>query len=300
MHRGLDTSGRAVNTDDPGDAKPTWVPQNLQSEASLAAVACPSVTLCVVTGHHTGPPYGAFVLAATDPAAPKPVWTTTPLPFGGGAGVGPVPSLLTCASASLCMVVQGTAALISNDPAGASPAWKEHTIIDLPPVGTPGVPSVPVARGTPAGTPTVSSVPIVRARTVSFAFSCSVTVGSFDSYAHECAGRATVTTTERLARNGRTIIGLGQRPRSRRHRVVVIGRADFLGRGGAAPQTIIIKLDSVGTRLLARFKRVPATVTVVATVRGQEDLSLMAPIGAFHVTFARRSATRIGSRNVDR
>ena len=260
-----------------------------------AAAVCPSVTLRVVTGHRTRPHRGlrpghnrsdgARARADHDAAARR--WRRWCRP-------GPV-----AAHVRLGVAVHGRTGHCGPDLKRPSQCVSRvDGTHDHRPTSRRDARRAERSRreGTPTGIPTVSSVPAVRARTVSFAFSCSVTVGSSDSYAHECAGRATVDTTEWLTRNGRTVIGLGQRPRSRRHRVVVIGRADFLGRGGAAPQTISVKLDSVGTRLLARFNRVPATVTVVATVPEQEELSLMAPIGTFHVTFTRRSATQIGSR----
>ncbi len=275
----IDSAGRAIVSSDPGARKPSWATDTLQSNAHLAAVSCPSVELCVIAGHYTTLAGGAFILATADPTAPTPAWVITGSGFdeeGNAAGQGP---LLTCASASFCVLAGENTALISHDPAAAS-SWVTHKITNQ----------------LPDGTPSISTPPRVAGPSVTFAFRCSA-----PEFAQECAGAATITTTERLGRNGRTVMAVGVAARSPRHRTVVLGRSEFHANGGALPQTLTVTLNATGRRLLARFKRLPATLTITATKPGEEDQSAMAPLTSTQITFRaphlkrsrRRSSVRL-------
>jgi hypothetical protein len=269
----VDDAGRAIVSHDPAAKSPVWVTHTLRHNAGLVAVSCPSFELCVVSGHRIPPETGGFVMASTDPGAAEPTWTTTDNSIYAGE--------LSCPSSSFCLLFSNGNyqlasrgnALISQDPGAASPTWTESHVTDQLPASLPAVPAQP----------TVTEV------TVSFPFTCTYR-GSDEPWwngtGHECAGSATLTAVEQLARNRHTVTGVGPKPHSRRHRVVVLGQTGFRTWGNGFAQTYSIRLDALGQHLLNRFKRLPATLAVNATAEGQEDLSILAPLGNFAVTFA--------------
>ena len=84
--------------------------------AGIAAIACPTTTLCVAVDNA---PNGQ-ILVTTDPTGPASAWTLTPL----GSGV--MLDSVSCASATFCMV-GGTDGYYTTDPTGGASAWKPVT-----------------------------------------------------------------------------------------------------------------------------------------------------------------------------
>jgi hypothetical protein len=137
--------------------------------------------------------------------------------------------------------------VISTDPTAATPTWSAPSDIDA----------------TGAGTTSLLDAPLTSGPTLRFNLGCSANALGFGF--QECRGAAVLTTTERLAASGRTVTGVAAK--SKRRRVVLIGRTTFIvdtGQGHT-PATFAVTLNNTGRRLLARFKRLPATLTVTAT-----------------------------------
>jgi hypothetical protein len=73
-----------------------------------------------------------------------------------------------------------------------------------------------------------------------------------------CRGTATVTTTERLTAHRHTIMDVTAKYKA--HRLVVVRCTTFAVFAGKT-YDFKVKLNDTGTRLLAKFKRLPATLT---------------------------------------
>jgi hypothetical protein len=104
----------------------------------------------------------------------------------------------------------------------------------------------------PSSLPRLSSLGKLRARFdgVSITLSCT---------SAPCKGRATLTTTELIRSPGNKIVRLSKQRLKRR--TVVIGRTSFSIASGAR-KAVKVKLNSKGRKLLGRFKRLPAKLTV--------------------------------------
>jgi hypothetical protein len=111
----------------------------------------------------------------------------------------------------------------------------------------------------------------------------------FGFVAQECPGEALLTSTERLAAHGHAVIGIAAKaPRRRR---VVVGRATFLTTAGKTTVTKLI-LNSTGRRLLARFKRLPATLSITANSTDVQAPSKMVTVKTIKVTFKAKPKAR--------
>jgi hypothetical protein len=167
------------------------------------------------------------------------------------------------------MAIYSELGMISTSPLAANPRWSAPApIVELR-----------------AGTPSLRGVPTTSGRTLSFGLNC---VGEF---VEACRGTATITTTERIAANGHTIVAVAKR---RRERTVVIGRitftTGFAGNGGT--HTFRVALNKTGRHLLARFKRLPATLTVRAAARELRVPPKVVTVKAIKVTFKARNTPR--------
>ena len=120
----VDAHGQVMHTLDPlGGAKYWTHPRRIDKAtqtgggfAGLAAISCPTTTLCVAVDNS---PNGQ-VAVTTDPTGPASAWTLTPL----GSGV--TLDAVNCVSATFCMV-GGTDGYYSTDPTGGASAWKAVT-----------------------------------------------------------------------------------------------------------------------------------------------------------------------------
>jgi len=212
---------------------------DVQSPNGIFAISCPATTLCVGTG---GKPYASVVIS-TNPAASAPTWRVASS-FGY---VGELQADVSCASTSLCVAVDGFDALTSTDLTATAPSWTGPALIDGLPPGILGV------RGSPAS----------RGPTLKFGVNCT---GEWVGAERECNGAATLTTTERLAANGRTVTGVTAAAKAKRRRTVVIGRATIaLTASVNTVYTVKVGLNATGKRLLARFNHLPATLSVTAS-----------------------------------
>jgi hypothetical protein len=89
---------------------------------------------------------------------------------------------------------------------------------------------------------------------VAFALACQAPVGGV------CRGSAQLTTLERLL--GSKLVALNASKRARRHsKRVTVGSIMFPILAGKHA-AITVPLNSTGRKLLARFKRLPATLTI--------------------------------------
>ncbi len=183
----------------------------------------------------------AFV--STAPTEATPAWRASP-GFLMGPGFYEVPATVSCASTSLCVVAFGESAMISTDPAASHPTWRAPAPIVELPTGAVSLRGSPTARGP---------------RLVFH-------LGCVAEWIEECRGAATLTATEQLAANRRTIIGVGATAKRTRRRTVVIGRTTFATgfAGNGKDYTLEVRLNRAGSRLLARFKRLRATLSVTA------------------------------------
>ena len=239
----VDEAGRAVITGDPSAATPTWRVSTTINNSPLTGISCPTTSLCVAITRA-----GRRVIT-TDPTSSTPTWSggaTT-----GSEGFTEIPARISCASTSLCVMTGSWGAVISTDPTAATPTWRAPSAIDA----------------TGAGTTSLLGFPPTSGPTLRFNIGCSANALGFELGfgLQECPGAAIVTTSERFTANGRTVTGVAAR--SKRRRAVVIGRTTFVADTGQGrtTTTFAIRLNNTGRRLLARFKRLPATLTVTAS-----------------------------------
>jgi hypothetical protein len=121
---------------------------------------------------------------------------------------------------------------------------------------------------TVAAAPAIGGSPSVNANTVSMKILCDGATGQ------SCTGAISASTTEKLAANGKTLVGVIAKSKPKpRSKTVVVGQTSFTIHAGQT-QTIKLALNATGKRLLARFKRLPAklVVTTPATGAGQKTL----------------------------
>jgi hypothetical protein len=162
------------------------------------------------------------------------------------------------------MLVIGESGLITTNPAGEHPVWRPTHIVELP-----------------TGSVSLQGSPTTRGSTLAFQLDCVA------EWIEECRGAATVTTTGRLARNGRTINGVGLGAKRRHSRSVVIGRSTFATGFGGNGKTyaLQLRLNPAGKRLLARFKRIRARLSVTAAASELRVPPKIIPVTAMGITF---------------
>jgi hypothetical protein len=301
----VDSRGRAVVSTNPTSASPTWTPPAPIDSGGLSSISCPSISLCVAVDyrgetttsrnpasatHQWSVPVpilnvgtqGASVscqgealciavgswpfvtgISSTDPASPAASWTPA-TSFGFGAGESP--AKVSCFSMALCVIVARTSASISTDPSSARPTWSLPAVIDE----------------IPAGRLELRSPLSTRGRALSFGVHCA------GEPIQACPGTATVSATERLSARGHRVIELVGAANGRRTRRVPIGRASFTcsAIGSESNRRIGIKLNGLGRRLLARFRRVPATLAVTAPASEARTPARLIVVGSEKVVFA--------------
>jgi hypothetical protein len=263
----VDRAGGAAISTDPSAAAPTWEVLSGIDSVELVGVSCPSTSLCVAVDD------AGRAVISTDPSSAAPTWSAVPPLVGASEPVSPS---ISCGSISLCVIVKGSGAVISTDPTAATPTWRAESPIDA----------------LPAGTPSLFGSPVTSGATLSFGFGCtSNAFGAPTGGFQECDGAALLTTAERLARNGR-VAGIGATATTRRRRVVVVGRATFVAGSRSAPQTIELTLASAGKRLLARFKRLPATLSVTADSSELRVPAKTVPVASARVTFKAKAKAK--------
>jgi hypothetical protein len=162
------------------------------------------------------------------------------------------------------MLVLGESGLITTDPADEHPVWRPTHIVELP----TGLVSL---RGSPTASGAV----------LEFRLDCVA------EWIEECRGAATVTATERLAPNGRTITAVGLGAKGRHRRSVVIGRSTFATgfEGNGKTYTLKLRLNRAGKRLLARFRRIRARLSITATASELRVPPKIIPVTAVGVSF---------------
>jgi hypothetical protein len=150
----LDSSGFAA-----------WRETSRPVPSGLAAMSCPSASLCVA-GDDDG-----NILTSTDPLGGSDAWSRTGADQVQGIGQDIVG--VSCASVSLCVVVDGEGNIVaSTDPTGGQSAWSKTHFSSPPNVGFDGVscPSVSLCvAATDAGKVLTSTDPTGGARSWSSA-----------------------------------------------------------------------------------------------------------------------------------
>ncbi len=269
----VDEAGRDLISTDPTAAKPTWsAPATIDSKR-LSGISCPSTSLCVAVDE------AGWAAISTDPAGAGPTWSLAAAFPGAHNARPPEPGVfhdVSCASPSLCVIIDRVAAVISTNPTAATPTWSAPSNIDPPGAGTTSLLGSPVTNGS----------------TLKFGLGCSL--NALDDYYEyqECDGAAIIATTERLAANGHTVTGVGTAARAMRHRVVVIGRTTFVANTGTGTSTVAVALNSTGRRLLAKFKRLPATLRVSATAPELRVPPSTITVKTVNVTFKAKTTVR--------
>jgi hypothetical protein len=253
----VDPSGRAVTATDLKAALPSWSTPEPISNSNLRGVSCPAMSFCVSSGEllTAAGGYGLGVSISTAPGAGTTAWHATPLL--GDPGYPESPTSISCASVSLCVIAVGAKAIISTDPTAATPTWSPPRTIDA----------------VPAGELSVLGAPVVSGASLTFVLNCAgqdlARAFQFGGggVIQECSGSASLTTTEQLSANGRVVTGVGPAARERRSRTVAIGQTTLvpLYAGDAISSEMAkVTLNGTGERLLAKFKRLPATLSVSA------------------------------------
>lgn len=266
---GIDEAGRAVISTDPTVPMPTWSAPTTVDNSALIGISCPTTSLCVALDK------ADRTVISTNPTSATPKWhvVTTPASVKPGReGFEELPQRISCASTSLCVITGSGTAMISTDLGSAAPTWSAPTDID--------------PRG--AGATSLRGPPRVDGPTLRFELGCSATT-TFGFVAQECPGEALLTSTERLAANGRVVTGIAAK--TPRHRRVIVGRATFLTTAGKTTVTELI-LNGTGRRLLAKFKRLPAILRITANSTDVQAPSKMVTVKTVKVTFKAKPKAR--------
>lgn len=122
----VDSHGQVMHSTDPLGGVAAWshaaridkATQPGGGYAGLAAISCPTTTLCVAVDNAAN----GQVFVTTDPTGPASSWTPTPI----GSGV--TLDTVSCASATFCMI-GGTDGYYTTDPTGGANAWKATTAL---------------------------------------------------------------------------------------------------------------------------------------------------------------------------
>jgi N-acetylneuraminic acid mutarotase len=121
----------------------------------------------------------------------------------------------------------------------------------------------------------LAAAPVTTAAKVRFELRCRGLSGQL------CTGSAEVTTFEKVSADGRTVTGLSYQP-SGAGKLVTLDVVGWGVRTGNTNLTATLQLNDAGKRLLSKFGKVPATLTITPTYNGYT----LTPITA-RVTFRR-------------
>jgi hypothetical protein len=116
---------------------------------------------------------------------------------------------------------------------------------------------------------TAAAPKLVLGRSTASSAGVSFTADCHSPGGESCRATAVLTTLEHLV--GPTVTALSAR--SKHTKRVVIGKASFSLRAGQTKK-IVVHLNRAGAKLLARYKRIPATLTVTLLAAGSRT-SLM-------------------------
>jgi len=280
----VDDQGRAVISANPTAASPKWSAPAATGSTKLDGVSCLASAFCIASGERFGA-VGEHLVggsASNDLTVATPQWFTAP--DFGDLGYPESPTSVSCASASLCVFAYGGEAAISTNPTAANAAWSAPATIDAVPAGILSLPGSPTVKGS----------------RLTFILDCAgqdlaqVFQLNGDGALQECPGSATVETTERLARNGRRVIGVGARTPRKRLRTVTIGQTTVtrLFAGNVHTATVTVTLNATGRHLLAKFKRLPATLSVTSVASELRVPAKTVLVKRVGVTFRAKAAHR--------
>jgi hypothetical protein len=279
----VDSSGRVVRSSDPTTAAPTWSAPEPVGTRALRGVSCPTATLCAAAGElfNVSEGNGVGVATSTEPGATS-AWQSTPSFTGFGSLESP--TSLSCTS-TFCVVAAGGQATTSTDPAAASPTWRPPRTIDTVPAGELSVLGTPGVKGTGA-TFKLACTPNDLSHTFQI---------EGDGALQECSGSATLSANEQLSPNGRVVTGVAPTTRAKRIRTVTIGQTTLSGMYAGdvvSTRTADVALNATGRRLLAKFKRLTATLTVSAAASELRVPPKIATIDTSPVTFKAKAGPR--------
>jgi hypothetical protein len=274
--------GRAVISTDPTAVVPTWSAPESTGSTKLFGISCPATTFCIASGERlaVGGEREVGGVISTEPTTATHAWLSTPI---AGLGYPESPASVSCASASLCVIAYRGGAIISTDPNAANPTWSAPATIDAVPAGTLSLLGSPATSG-----PSLTFVLNCSSQDLQQVFH----LGG-DGAPQQCPGQATLTTTERLAAKGHTVTGLSTAAKTKRHRIVVVGRATFTTLyAGAHSYKVSVNLNSIGKRLLTKFKRLPATLSVTAAAPELRVPPTTVVVKTVRVTFKAKTTSR--------
>jgi hypothetical protein len=137
--------------------------------------------------------------------------------------------------------------------------------------------------GLRAGTASLHGPPTTSGPNLHFSLNCAA------EWIEECRGTATITATQRLTAHGHTVTGVSA---SARRRHVLLGRLKFATGGNGKTYTFKVALNTTGRHLLAKFKRLPATLTITAAARELRVPPKTVTVAAVRVMFRTRAALR--------
>jgi hypothetical protein len=269
-----DTSGNVVSSIEPTNPESWKVTEGVEYGNPITALSCPSSALCVAgdrlghialgtpqlsvtvsgSGHGTveGPGNLSCTARCTKRYEGGQAVTLTATPANGStfAGWGGACS----GTASTCTVTMGAALEVTAE-FTASPQAELTPGLTSPAFGccnfTGPAREVKPLAGTLLGNPSAS------AKGVSLTLSCQGSAGQ------SCDYTALLTTTEHLKGNKVSAISAAKRKQAST-KILTVGKATFAVAAGQQ-KTILIKLSRAASQLLARFHKLPLTLTVTLT-----------------------------------
>jgi hypothetical protein len=277
----VDRLGRVIVSTDPTSKAPVWSAPLQVDDVALAAVSCASLSFCVAVdaqgratisqdpyakelSHWSTPAgvvstsYGGPTVSCTEqlcaaagrtPTVNAAVTTELSSPLVAwqpetvmSQSAVESPASISCASMTLCAIAAVDDVSVSVDPATPNPTWSAAQPIDR----------IPAGRLELVGDLSLSG-PVLYMRA-----HCGG-----EQY-QECPATVTLTATESLSHGGRRVSGVSARTHARRSRVVVVGQESFNPGFAGGGELVKLTLNRLGRRLLARFRTLPATLTVSA------------------------------------
>jgi hypothetical protein len=261
-HGGGNAEWFTFNPAFPGSPTPTVI---APGQGSVGDVACPSTTECTASTPGVG-------IVTFDPTSPS-----TPTPIGITRDGQPVGVQVACPSITQCTVFYGgsRANKTTFDPAAPGNPTPTFIADEYPYIlyGSDALacPSrtqcTAVGYSSPGGVeltfdPTVPAragftvAPSVSTDTVSVELACTGLLGQ------SCTDTIVARTTERLAAKGNTVVAVSAKTAAHsRARIVTVGEASFAASLGQT-RTVKLGLNVTGRRLVRRFKRLPAKLTI--------------------------------------
>ncbi len=270
----VDAGGRATISHDPylKDLSHWSTPASVVSTSHGGTTVSCAEQLCAASG--STPTVDAAV--TTDLSSPLAAWTPDAVL---STSAEESPASISCASTSLCAIAALDGVSVSTNPATPNPTWGVAQTIDRIPAGRLELVGSPSADG---------STLVVRAHCGGQTY-------------QECPSMATLTTTESLSRDGRRVTGVSASAQARRTRSVLVGQESFNPGWAGTGELARVVLNPLGRQLLAKFRKLPATLTVTAETPEVSVPPTVAVVAARHVVFtAPRRPTHHRPRHVRR